>query len=80
VSLVAIPPRAPPAAENRDTPAGVRKIAEAAIRKAVQAKDDPADLINVVLEELVRARCEPPGYTTLDAMAAAIRVEVNNGF
>jgi hypothetical protein len=60
--------------------AGVRKIAEDAIRKAVQAKDDPADLINVALEELVRARCELPGYTTLDVMAAAIRAEVNNGF
>jgi hypothetical protein len=46
----------------------------------VQATDDPADLINVVLEELVRARCELAGYTTLDAMAAAIRAEVNNGF
>jgi Domain of unknown function (DUF4158) len=60
--------------------AGVRKIAEDAIRKAVQAKDDPADLINVAREELVRARCELPGYTTLDAMAAAIRTEVNNSF
>ena len=60
--------------------AGVRKIAEDAIRKAVQAKDNPADLINVALEELVRARCELPGYTTLDAMAAAIRTEVNDGF
>jgi hypothetical protein len=60
--------------------AGVRKIAEDAIRKAVQAKDNPADLINVALEELVRARCELPGYTTLDAMAAAIRNEVNDGF
>jgi len=29
---------------------------------------------------LVRARCELPGYTTLDAVAAAIRAEVNNGF
>ena len=48
---------------------GVRQIAEQAIRKAVQAKDNPADLINVALEELVRARCELPGYTTLDAMA-----------
>ena len=44
--------------------AGCRKIAEDAIRKAVQAKDDPADLINVALEELVRAgvscRATPP--------------------
>lgn len=59
--------------------AGVRKIAEDAIRGAVQTKDDPADLINVALEELVRAKCELPGYTTLDAMAATIRAEVNNG-
>lgn len=41
--------------------AGVREIAEDAIRKAVQVKDDPADLINVALEELVRARCELAG-------------------
>jgi hypothetical protein len=60
--------------------ARVRQIAEQAIRKAVQAKDNPADLINVALEELVRARCELPGYTTLDAMATAIRTEVNAAF
>ena len=58
----------------------VRQVAEQAIRKAVQAKDNPADLINVALEELVRARCELPGYTTLDAMATAIRTEVNTAF
>ncbi|GAA5767473.1 DUF4158 domain-containing protein [Streptosporangium roseum] len=39
-------------------PARVRQIAESAIRKAVQTKDNPADLINVALEELVHARCE----------------------
>ncbi|MGP3937439.1 DUF4158 domain-containing protein [Nonomuraea sp. KM88] len=60
--------------------AGVRKVAEDAIRGAVLTKDNPADLINVALEELVRARCELPGYTTLDAMAATIRAEVNNSF
>lgn len=58
-------------------PARVRDIAERAIRDAVQTKDNPADLINVALEELVRARCELPGYTTLDAMASTIRAEVN---
>ncbi|GAA4386437.1 hypothetical protein GCM10023088_57400 [Actinomadura verrucosospora] len=46
----------------------------------MQSKDNPADLINVALEELVRARCELPGYTTLDAMAASTRAEVNTGF
>jgi hypothetical protein len=61
-------------------PVRVRKVAEQAIRKAAQAKDNPADLINVALEELVRARCELPGYTTLDAMAATIRTEVNSAF
>jgi TnpA family transposase len=60
--------------------AKVRTVAEQAIRAAVQTKDNPADLINVALEELVRARCELPGYTTLDAMAATIRTEVNFGF
>ena len=40
--------------------AGVRKIAEDAIRKAVQAKDNPADLINVALDELVRVRSNCP--------------------
>ncbi|MGI5290629.1 DUF4158 domain-containing protein [Nonomuraea polychroma] len=48
------------------------------MRRAVLAKDNPADLINLALEELVRARCELPGYTTLDAMAVTIRTEVNN--
>lgn len=57
----------------------VRQVAEAAIRKAVQSKDNPADLINVALDELVRQRCELPGYTTLDAMATSIRTEVNSG-
>ncbi|MDF3310582.1 DUF4158 domain-containing protein [Rhodococcus sp. T2V] len=60
--------------------AKVRAVAEQAIRVAVQTKDNPADLINVALEELVRARCELPGYTTLDAMAATIRAEVNGEF
>lgn len=58
-------------------PARAREVAEAAIRAAVPTKDDPADLINVALEELVRARCELPGFSTLDKMAASIRTEHN---
>ncbi|MFD6938188.1 DUF4158 domain-containing protein [Streptomyces goshikiensis] len=57
-----------------------REIAAAAIREAVQTKDNPADLINVALEKLVKARLELPGYTTLDEMASAIRTEVNEAF
>jgi hypothetical protein len=34
----------------------------------------------VALEEIVRARCEIPGYTTLDEMATRIRARVNGGF
>ena len=41
-----------------------RGIAEAAVRTAVQAKDNPADLINVAIEHLVRKRLELPGYST----------------
>lgn len=37
-------------------------------------------MINVALEEMVRARCELPGYTTLDALATSIRTEVNTEF
>ncbi|MET8051535.1 hypothetical protein ABZU75_28430 [Streptosporangium sp. NPDC005286] len=44
------------------------------------AKDNPADLINVALEELIRAQCELPGYTTLDELTKKIRTEVNRGF
>ncbi|MEU4703901.1 hypothetical protein [Nonomuraea dietziae] len=52
--------------------AGVRAVTAEAIRK---------DLINVALEELIRAQCELPGYTTLDELTKKIRTEVvNRGF
>ncbi|MEV3927689.1 DUF4158 domain-containing protein [Actinomadura coerulea] len=35
--------------------ARVRQVAEASLRRAVQSTDNPADLIKVALEELVRA-------------------------
>ncbi|MGW1710047.1 DUF4158 domain-containing protein [Streptomyces sp. NPDC002206] len=57
-----------------------RKISAAAIYEAVQTKDNPADLINVALEKLVKARLELPGYSTLDEMASAIRTEANEDF
>lgn len=60
-------------------PSAARDLAEAAVWEAVRVKDNPANLINVVLEELVRARLELPGYTTLDEMVARIRAEVNQG-
>lgn len=45
-----------------------RTLAERVIRRAAQTKDNPADLINVALEELVRARLELPAYSTLDSL------------
>ncbi len=56
-----------------------RGVAEAAVRAAAQAKDNPADLINVAIEHLVRKRLELPGYSTLDRMVARIRAKVNEG-
>ncbi|MCQ9166034.1 Tn3 family transposase [Arthrobacter sp. STN4] len=57
----------------------VRKIAAGAIEAAARSKDNPADLINVALEELVRKRCELPGYSTLDELVAKIRQRINTG-
>jgi hypothetical protein len=63
-----------------DDPGQSRKVAEEVIRVAVQVKDNPADLINVALEELVRIGCELPAFSTLDRMAGEIRAQVNGGF
>ncbi|MFF6851766.1 DUF4158 domain-containing protein [Streptomyces antimycoticus] len=54
-----------------------RQIAEETIRRAALVKNNPPDLINVALEELVRATCELPAFRTLDEMAARVRREVN---
>ncbi|GAA4985389.1 hypothetical protein HD597_004134 [Nonomuraea thailandensis] len=54
-----------------------RAIAAAAIRKAAQAKNNPADLINVAIEELLRLRLELLGYSTLEDLATSIGAEVN---
>ncbi len=59
--------------------AASRDVAEAAVRTAAQSKDNPADLINVAIEHLVRRRLELPGYSTLDRMVARVRAEVNEG-
>lgn len=58
-------------------PQQVHKLAEQTIREAAWSKDNPADLINVALEELVRGRYELPGYVTLDELTARVRTEVN---
>ena len=62
-----------------DVPAALA-LAEEVMRRGALAKDNPADLINMALEELVRGRLELPGYTSLDRLAAAVRTEVNDSF
>ncbi len=57
-----------------------RAIAQGAIREAAQTKDNPADLINVALDVLIKRGCELPGYSTLDEATKTIRTQVNSGF
>jgi TnpA family transposase len=47
-------------------------ITESALRM-----DNPADLINVAIEELVKERYELPGFNTLDRLVNHLRKEVN---
>jgi hypothetical protein len=58
-------------------PDRARALAETAIRGAAAVKNNPPDLINVALEELIRAGLELPAFSTLDEMASRIRLEVN---
>jgi len=60
-------------------PAGrhARHIAARAVYAAAQVMDNPADLINVAIEELIHERCELPAYTTLDRLAQRVRALVN---
>ncbi|MGW5021934.1 DUF4158 domain-containing protein [Streptomyces cacaoi] len=54
-----------------------RRIVERSIRKEAEAKNRPADLINIALEKVVEAGLELPGFSTFDKMASKIRTEVN---
>ncbi|MFE5549218.1 Tn3 family transposase, partial [Streptomyces sp. NPDC056534] len=57
-------------------PARAREIAAAAMEAAAPVRASVVDLINVALEELVRAGLELPGFSTLDRMAARVRTRV----
>ena len=57
-----------------------RHICTQALYQSAYVMDNPADLINVVIEELVKERCELPGYSTLDRLARRIRILVNRQF
>ncbi|MER6076394.1 Tn3 family transposase [Streptomyces sp. NPDC001817] len=57
-------------------PARAREIAVAAMEEAAPVRASVVDLVNVALEELVRAGLELPGFSTLDRMAASVRTRV----
>jgi hypothetical protein len=52
-------------------------IATSAIHQAAQVMDNPADLINVAIEELIKERCELPAFSTLDRLVRRIKTLVN---
>ncbi|MEU8837345.1 DUF4158 domain-containing protein, partial [Streptomyces sp900116325] len=57
-------------------PVRARGIAAAAMEEAAPVRASVVDLVNVALEELVRAGLELPGFSTLDRMAGSIRTRV----
>ena len=50
------------------------------VYKITQIKDNPADLINVAIEELIHHRYELPAFSTINRSVIKIRNLVNNGF
>jgi hypothetical protein len=53
-------------------------IATEAMSTAAGVMDNPADLINVAIEELVRLRVELPAFSTLDRLSRRVRTLINS--
>lgn len=51
----------------------IRHVALKAISEVVLVMDDPADLINVAIETLVKENCELPAFSTLDILVRRLR-------
>lgn len=56
---------------------GGAAVVESATREAAYTMSDPADLINVAIEQLIHHRYELPAFSTLDRQANHIRHEVH---
>ena len=54
-----------------------RRTATEAVAGAALAMDDPADLVNVAIEEFAKARFELPAFSTLDRLVRHVRYMVN---
>lgn len=57
-----------------------RHLAVQAVYDAAQTMDNPADLINVALETLIKERYELPAFSTLDRLVRRVRTLVNSRF
>jgi hypothetical protein len=55
-----------------------RRVAAEAVADAALSMDEPADLVNVSIEELVKERFELPAFSTLDRLAKHTRYRVNS--
>lgn len=55
-------------------------VIEQAATSAAQTKQELADIINVVIEELIRQRFELPAFGTLSRLAQHVRSEVNDKY
>lgn len=54
-----------------------RRLVTKTVYEAAQVMDNPADLINVAIEELIKERYELPAFSTLDRIVGKIRSLVN---
>ncbi|MGB3633620.1 MAG: Tn3 family transposase [Rubrobacteraceae bacterium] len=54
-----------------------KKVATKAVADAALNMDDPADLVNVAIEELVKERYELPAFSTLDRLARHVKHAIN---
>ncbi|MDO0826031.1 Tn3 family transposase [Desulfosporosinus nitroreducens] len=59
---------------------GARHVIVRAIGAAAKTKDEPSDLINVAIEELIRQHYELPAFSTLIRASNRIRVSVYRSF
>ena len=57
-----------------------RHLIVTAIGKAAKTKDEPTDLINIAIEELVKNSYELPAFSTIERAVNRIRVSVNRSF
>ena len=54
-----------------------RHLAVSAVNESAQVMDNPADLMNVVIAELIKNRYELPGFNTLNRLVRRVRNIVN---